>query len=61
MCFILIKFSGVFGYFEARRLKHGWVTRAAEWPHSSVHRFIREGLIDAAWEDGEDIGIVPGE
>lgn len=30
-------------------VKHGWVQRAADWPHSSIRRFIRDGLIDASW------------
>jgi hypothetical protein len=25
-------------------VKHGWVPRVADWPHSSFHRFVRLGL-----------------
>ena len=30
-------------------VKHGWVARAADWPHSSFHRFVREGIVPADW------------
>jgi putative transposase len=36
-------------YIHYNPVKHGWVTRAAEWPHSSLHRFIREGTVAADW------------
>ncbi|MEO6278810.1 hypothetical protein [Roseateles sp.] len=28
-------------------VKHGWAERAAGWPYPSIHRLIREGVIDA--------------
>ncbi|WP_457445759.1 REP-associated tyrosine transposase [Roseateles sp. P5_E4] len=34
-------------YIHFNPVKHGWAERAADWPHSSIHRFIREGVIDA--------------
>ena len=36
-------------YIHFNPVKHGWVTHAADWPHSSIHRFIRRGLVDASW------------
>ncbi|MEJ8837501.1 REP-associated tyrosine transposase [Ramlibacter sp. AN1133] len=36
-------------YIHYNPVKHGWVQRAAQWPHSSVHRFIREGSLPADW------------
>jgi putative transposase len=36
-------------YIHYNPVKHGWVNRAVEWPHSSLHRFIREGRVAADW------------
>ena len=30
-------------------VKHGHVERAAQWPYSSTHRFIRQGKVLATW------------
>ena len=37
-------------------VKHGYVSRAADWPHSSIHRFIREGIIPADWANEVSAG-----
>jgi putative transposase len=38
-------------------VKHGYVQHAADWPHSTIHRFIGRGDINASWgasvSDGE--------
>jgi len=31
-------------YIHFNPVKHGWVARVADWPHSSFHRFVRLGL-----------------
>jgi putative transposase len=36
-------------YIHWNPVKHGLVMRASDWPHSSIHRFIREGLLDKDW------------
>jgi len=45
--------------FEAHRayvwqnpVRHGLVARATDWPHSSIHREIRQGRFRAEWLDG---------
>lgn len=35
-------------------VKHGFVTRAADWPYSSIHRDIRLGMVEPEWS-----GAVP--
>jgi putative transposase len=30
-------------------IKHGLVTRARDWPHSSFHRYVRQGLLPEDW------------
>ena len=36
-------------YLHFNPVKHGYVGRAADWPYSSVHRYIRDGLLDDDW------------
>jgi putative transposase len=36
-------------YIHYNPVKHGYVERAVDWPHSSIHRFIREGVVTADW------------
>lgn len=36
-------------YIHWNPVKHGWVQRASDWPHSSFHRFVREGLLSCDW------------
>ncbi|HEX5353704.1 MAG TPA: transposase [Rhodanobacteraceae bacterium] len=34
-------------------VKHGLVTRVQDWPYSSFHRYVREGLYPADWGGSE--------
>ncbi|MGF1548760.1 MAG: transposase [Thiotrichales bacterium] len=36
-------------YIHFNPVKHGYAKRPAEWRYSSIHRYIREGIIDANW------------
>lgn len=36
-------------YCWVNPVKHGLVTRAVDWPYSSIHRDIRAGRVDAEW------------
>jgi putative transposase len=36
-------------YIHWNPVKHGWAQRAADWPHSSFHRFARSGVYTADW------------
>ena len=36
-------------YIHFNPVKHGWVLRARDWPYSSLHRFVRQGLLPADW------------
>ncbi|WP_432470391.1 REP-associated tyrosine transposase [Amphritea sp. HPY] len=36
-------------YIHFNPVKHGYVSRASEWPYSSIHRFIRNGILDMNW------------
>lgn len=36
-------------YIHINPVKHGYVTHAADWPHSSTHRFIADGIVNRDW------------
>ncbi|MBC5784933.1 transposase [Ramlibacter sp. USB13] len=42
-------------YIHFNPVKHGWVQRAADWPHSSFHRYVREGVVPVDW--GMAVGV----
>jgi putative transposase len=48
-------------YIHFNPVKHGWVLRAADWPYSSLHRFVREGRLPADWGLSAAIEGVFGE
>jgi putative transposase len=45
-------------YIHFNPLKHGYVTRVSDWPHSSFHRYVASGLLAADW--GGDMRDVRG-
>jgi putative transposase len=45
-------------YIHFNPVKHGHVTRVADWPHSSFHRYVERGLLAADW--GGDIKEIRG-
>jgi putative transposase len=36
-------------YIHFNPMKHGHVSRASDWPHSSFHRYVREGILNEHW------------
>ena len=43
-------------YIHVNPVKHGLVSRAADWPYSSFHRYVRLGLCSTEWA-GADGGL----
>ncbi len=43
-------FNNHVDYIHINPVKHGLVARAIDWPHSSIHRYVREGRCDPGWE-----------
>ncbi len=41
-------------YIHYNSVKHGWVRRAVDWPHSSFHRFVRLGLYSPKWAASQE-------
>ena len=49
-------------YLHWNPVKHGYVKRVVDWPYSTFHRFVREGVYPEDWGGGEvDDGNVFGE
>jgi putative transposase len=45
-------------YIHWNPVKHGLVDRVVDWPHSSFHRYVREGLCPSNWAGiAEDAGF----
>jgi len=36
-------------YVHINPVKHGHTARASEWPYSSIHRYIRQGILSSDW------------
>ena len=53
-----------FDYIHYNPVKHGWVSRVADWPYSSFHRYVRLGWLPENWA-GENMknedGVAYGE
>ena len=41
-------------YIHFNPVKHGYVENPCDWPYSSIHRFIQEGLLPVDWACSED-------
>ena len=46
-------------YIHYNPVKHGLVSRVADWPHSSFHRYVERGILPADWAG--DAGDSAGE
>jgi putative transposase len=42
-------------YIHFNPVKHGWVLQASDWPYSSLHRYVRDGLVSPHWGIGGPI------
>lgn len=48
-------------YVHINPVKHGYVTRASDWPYSSLHRYIRQGLLPTDWACAPELVMRHGE
>jgi len=48
-------------YVGYNPVKHGYVTRVANWPYSTFHRFFARGIYPADWGGMNVVDIVAGE
>ena len=47
-------FAAHVDYIHYNPVKHGYVKRVADWPHSSFHRFVASGVLPADWAAGPE-------
>jgi hypothetical protein len=45
-------------YIHFNPVKHRHVTRVCDWPYSSFHRYVKDGLLPADW--GGDVAEIQG-
>lgn len=48
-------------YVHINPVKHGYVTRASDWPYSSIHRYIRQGMLPPDWAYAPEVVMRHGE
>ena len=48
-------------YIHWNPVKHGYVQRVADWPHSSFHQYVARGVYPLDWGGGEQIALVGAE
>jgi putative transposase len=46
-------------YIHFNPVKHGHVARVVDWRHSSFHRYVERGLLEADW--GGDMRDIAGK
>jgi putative transposase len=44
-----LDFEAHVNYVHINPVKHGRVTRATDWPHSTLHRYVKYGLAGVDW------------
>ena len=49
-------FAAHVNYVHINPVKHGHVTRAVDWPHSTIHRYIKHGTLPEDWACAPDNG-----
>jgi putative transposase len=42
-------------YIHWNPVKHGYVVRVRDWPYSSFHRYVRQGMYPVDWADSEKV------
>jgi putative transposase len=45
-------------YIHFNPVKHGYVSKVADWPHSTFHRYVERGILPLDW--GGDAGEITG-
>lgn len=42
-------------YIHFNPVKHDYVNRPIDWSHSSIHRFVKDGILDSTWGTTGDV------
>jgi len=48
-------------YVHINPVKHGLVERVADWPYSTFHRMVAEGVYPADWAGGNEVALRYGD
>ena len=40
-------------YIHWNPVKHGYVVKVKDWPYSSFHRYVKQGLYPLEWAESE--------
>ncbi len=54
-------FNNHVDYIHWNPVKHGWVQRVSDWPHSSFHRYVEMGVYQINWGHSGDFTINASE
>ena len=54
-------FNVHFDYIHWNPVKHGWVESVKDWPHSSFHRYVDNGVYSVGWGHSGDFSIEVNE
>ena len=46
-------------YIHYNPVKHGYVTRVGDWPYSTFHRYVSDGVYAKDWGDAEEVSERP--
>ena len=49
-------FSAHVDYIHMNPVKHGYASKASHWPHSSIRRYIKNGMVSADWGVASNAG-----
>jgi putative transposase len=52
-------FQAHLDYVHINPLKHGWVDCVADWPYSTFHRYVAEGIYPANWAGTDKVLLLP--
>jgi len=50
---------GHIDYVHFNPVKHGWASKAVDWPFSSFHRYVRDGVLTPDWATTPDEPTAP--
>ncbi|UJP01563.1 MAG: transposase, partial [Nitrosomonas sp.] len=48
-------------YIHWNPVKHGWAKKVCDWPYSSFHRYVEQGVYPESWGGHEDCEIEGAE
>ena len=46
-------------YIHYNPVKHGYVTRVADWPYSTFHRYVSDGVYPKDWPSADETSEQP--